>query len=168
MTRVLLKRLRVTQFLIETALYVSQSIEPKYYVPILPLVLVNGAEGIGTGWSSSVPMYNPRDIISNLQRMMEGEDPTAMVPWYRGFSGTMATADKGSYVSYGTVAKVDETTLHISELPLRRWTQDYKDSVLEPMLSGGEKAELTLSDVREHHTDTSVSFTLKVRGGGGH
>jgi len=143
----------------------GQVIEPKFYVPILPMVLVNGAEGIGTGWSSSVPMYNPRDIVANLYRMMDGKEPVAMTPWYRGFSGTIATADKGSYVSYGTVSKVDDNTLHISELPLRKWTQDYKDTVLEPMLANAEKAELALSDVREYHTDTTVSFTLKMADG---
>jgi DNA topoisomerase-2 len=42
-------------------------------MPILPLVLVNGAEGIGTGWSTSIPNYNPRDIVANLKRLMAGE-----------------------------------------------------------------------------------------------
>ena len=50
----------------------GQSIEPRFYMPVLPLVLVNGAEGIGTGWSSSVPNYNPRDIVANLVRARVG------------------------------------------------------------------------------------------------
>ncbi len=37
------------------------------YMPIIPTVLVNGAEGIGTGWSTSIPNYNPRDIVANLR-----------------------------------------------------------------------------------------------------
>jgi DNA topoisomerase II len=84
----------------------GQKIEPKHYVPILPMVLVNGAEGIGTGWSSSVPMYNPRDIVANLKLMMEGAEPAPMTPWYRGFSGAMQEEKEGSYVSYGTISKV--------------------------------------------------------------
>ena len=48
----------------------GQSIEPQYYLPIIPLSLVNGAEGIGTGWSTSIPQYNPREIIQNIQRLM--------------------------------------------------------------------------------------------------
>ena len=52
----------------------GQSIEPNYYLPIIPLSLVNGAEGIGTGWSTNIPCHNPRDIVKNLQRMMRGED----------------------------------------------------------------------------------------------
>ena len=46
----------------------GQKIEPKYYVPVIPTILVNGSEGIGTGWSSFIPNFNPRDIISNLKR----------------------------------------------------------------------------------------------------
>jgi len=58
----------------------GQSIEPQFYVPILPMVLVNGADGIGTGWSSSVPNYNPREIVDNLRRMMGGEPTEPMTP----------------------------------------------------------------------------------------
>ena len=46
------------------------SVEPKWYVPVLPLVLCNGNKGIGTGWSSTVPNYNPRDIVANIVRVL--------------------------------------------------------------------------------------------------
>lgn len=65
----------------------GQSIEPKYYLPIIPMVLVNGAEGIGTGWSTSIPQFNPRDLVSNLRAMMRGEAVKVMLPWYKGFKG---------------------------------------------------------------------------------
>jgi DNA topoisomerase-2 len=42
-------------------------IEPKSYIPILSMVLVNGAEGMGTGWSTTIPCYNPVDIVTNLR-----------------------------------------------------------------------------------------------------
>ena len=48
----------------------GQPIEPRHYLPIAPLALINGAEGIGTGWSTSIPMFNPADIIANLKHMM--------------------------------------------------------------------------------------------------
>jgi DNA topoisomerase-2 len=63
----------------------GQSIEPDYYLPIIPMSLVNGAEGIGTGWSTFIPSYNPRDIVENLKRMMRGESYETMYPWYKGF-----------------------------------------------------------------------------------
>ena len=57
----------------------NQRIEPVWYLPIIPMVLVNGAEGIGTGWSTKIPNYNPREICDNLQRMMDGLEPKIMV-----------------------------------------------------------------------------------------
>jgi DNA topoisomerase-2 len=49
------------------------------------MVLVNGAEGIGTGWSTSIPCFNPREIVDNLKLMMKGNEPVIMKPWYKGF-----------------------------------------------------------------------------------
>lgn len=57
----------------------NQKIEPEWYMPVIPMVLVNGSEGIGTGWSTKIPNYNPREIIENLKRMIRGEDPVDMV-----------------------------------------------------------------------------------------
>ena len=40
------------------------------------------------GWSSYIPNYNPRDIINNLKRLINNEEPIPMHPWYRGFQVT--------------------------------------------------------------------------------
>lgn len=47
-------------------------IEPVWYIPIIPMVLVNGAEGIGTGWSTKIANHNPRQIIRCLRNMIQG------------------------------------------------------------------------------------------------
>jgi DNA gyrase/topoisomerase IV subunit A len=54
-------------------------IEPEWYCPIIPMVLVNGAEGIGMGWSTKIPNFDVREIIANLKRMLDGDDPLPMV-----------------------------------------------------------------------------------------
>ncbi|CAL8463907.1 g3442 [Coccomyxa elongata] len=144
----------------------GQSIEPQWYLPILPMVLVNGAEGIGTGWSTYIPNYNPRDIVANLRRLLAGEEVVPMQPWYNGFKGTIQetpskTAGK-SYNVHGTVAQVDDATLEITELPVRKWTQDYKE-FLEGLIKPEEKAgPAVLADYREHHSDADVHFTLQL------
>ena len=87
------------------------------YLPVVPMVLINGAEGIGTGWSTYIPNYNPREVAANLRRLLRGEELEVMQPWYRGFKGTIQevpskTAGK-SYNVYGTIAQVclvDEST----------------------------------------------------------
>ena len=85
------RRARVLQGLLEYLEDDGQSIEPKFYVPVLPLVLINGAEGIGTGWSSSVPNYNPRDVVANIKKMMGGDEPEGIKSYWwfkvqRGFT----------------------------------------------------------------------------------
>lgn len=57
----------------------NQKIEPVWYIPIIPMILVNGAEGIGTGWMTKIPNYNPREIVENLMRMLNDEEPKPMV-----------------------------------------------------------------------------------------
>ena len=79
-------------------------------MPVVPMVLVNGAEGIGTGWSTFIPNFNPRDIVANLRRLLLGEDPVPMQPWYKNFKGTIQegptkTAGK-SYACNGVITKV--------------------------------------------------------------
>ena len=112
-------------------------IEPEHYLPILPLVLVNGADGIGTGWSTSIPNYNPRDLMANIRRLLADEEQERMHPWYRNFEGEIMEEVVKGEVRYHIKGKYeiqDETTLVITELPLRSWTTDYKE-FLEGMMN---------------------------------
>lgn len=67
------------------------SIEPEYFMPVIPMALVNGSDGIGTGWSTSIPNYDPRDIIDNIRRMIAGEPLVQMCPRYYGFTGDVSS-----------------------------------------------------------------------------
>ncbi|KAG0580579.1 hypothetical protein KC19_4G184100 [Ceratodon purpureus] len=142
----------------------GQSIEPSWYCPIIPLVLVNGSEGIGTGWSSFVPNYNPREIVANIHRLLADEEMEPMHPWYKHFKGTIecsATKDSGlTYTLTGTIDQIDETTIKISELPVRKWTQDYKEFLDVMMTPSDKNKEPFIKDFREHNTDTKVHFEL--------
>jgi len=140
------------------------SIEPEYYVPVIPMVLVNGAVGIGTGWSSSVPNYDPRDIIANIRNLIAGEELVKMVPSYYGFTGDIipATGQKaGSFTVRGKIERTSDTTLLITELPLKKWTQDYK-VFLESMMVEDKSKQADIKDFQENHTDTTVSFTVNA------
>ncbi|MCO5602032.1 hypothetical protein L7F22_056159 [Adiantum nelumboides] len=144
----------------------GQSIEPVWYCPILPMVLVNGSDGIGTGWSTSVPNYNPRDMVANIRRLLDGQQMEPMDPWYKGFKGRIEPAtskDVGcSYTITGVCKLVDETTIQITELPIRKWTQDYKE-FLEGMMNPADKVkEPFIKDYKEHSTDTEVKFEVHL------
>jgi DNA topoisomerase-2 len=145
-----------------TPLYDDGSqIEPEFYVPVIPMVLINGADGIGTGWSSKVPLYCPRQVIENLRRKISGEEFEPMKPYYNGFTGDIEedTKTPGSYNVSGKIVRLDDQTLLISELPIKKWTQDYKEKQLDLMVSPTDnKKQPEIKDFREHHTDSTVSL----------
>lgn len=140
----------------------NQRVEPEWYIPIIPMVLINGAEGIGTGWSCKIPNFDVREVVNNIRRLMDGEEPLPMLPSYKNFKGTIEELAPNQYVISGEVAILNSTTIEISELPIRTWTQTYKEQVLEPMLNGTEKTPPLITDYREYHTDTTVKFVVKM------
>ena len=103
-------------------------IEPVCYLPIVPLVLINGAEGIGTGWSTNVPMHNPLDVVDRVLAKLRGQPLEPIVPWVRGLDADMIpNAKADGYLSVGKYKVVGSSKVEITELPLGRWTEDYKD-----------------------------------------
>ena len=59
----------------------------KNFVPIIPMILVNGTIGIGTGWSTNIPQYNPKDLIEQIKRLNNNEELEELSPYYRDFKG---------------------------------------------------------------------------------
>ena len=95
-------------------------------MPVIPLIPVNGSVGIGTGWSSLVPNHCPRELIKSLRTMIKGDKPDVLHPKYYGFTGPITQKDEKSYNVEGKIERIDEKTLLLTELPIRKWTQDYK------------------------------------------
>ena len=137
-------------------------IEPEWYMPIVPMVLINGSEGIGTGtyyfsyclitrskrevtgWSTSIPSYNPVDIVANLRRLMNDEEMVPMLPWWRGFKGDIKKVGEHKYDVTGIAEKIDDTTVRISELPIHKWTINFK-AELEAMIGDGKDGAVKVS-----------------------
>eukprot|EP00850_Spirogloea_muscicola_P004740 SM000020S06090 [mRNA] locus=s20:870766:880569:- [translate_table: standard] len=142
------------------------AIEPVWYLPIIPMVLVNGSEGIGTGWSSFIPNYNPRELIANLKSMIRGGTVKTMDPWYKGFQGSIqlaATKENGqSYTVTGTIQQTSATTVDITELPVRRWTQDYKEFLESLMETSDKQRDPFVKSFSQHHFDTTVHFVVEL------
>ncbi|KAI0935640.1 hypothetical protein AcV5_004006 [Taiwanofungus camphoratus] len=134
-------------------------IEPEWYMPIVPMVLINGAEGIGTGWSTSIPSYDPEGIVANIRRLMAGEEQIPMLPWWRGFKGSIKKVGEHKYDVSGIINKIDDTTFEITELPIHRWTQNYK-AELEAMC--GEKGDGPVKDYKEYHNNMNVHFVISM------
>ncbi|KAL1489498.1 hypothetical protein ABEB36_014382 [Hypothenemus hampei] len=155
----------------------NQKIEPVWYIPIIPMVLVNGADGIGTGWMTKIPNYNPRDLIKCIKAMLNDEEPKLLHPWYKNFKGTIEYCGDNRYCVSGEIS-VMGNKLEITELPVGVWTQPYKENTLEPMLNSTEKSKektkdtgdktkvatekikTVLQDYKEYNTDTTVRFLV--------
>lgn len=136
-------------------------IEPKYFVPTLPTVLINGAEGIGTGYSSTVPCYNPKDIKKQILKILDGKQPDMIHPWYKGFEGTVEPGEADqSYVMKGVYRVTGRTTVEITELPVGKWTQDYKE-FLESVSEGVSTKTPLVTSYENHSTETKVKFIVR-------
>jgi len=141
-------------------------VEPKWYVPIIPMVLVNGCDGIGTGFSTKIPNYNPLDIVNYIKNKLKSEEETKqMVPWYRNFRGHIIKSSNGQYEIRGEYNQISKNILEITELPIGTWTTQYK-SFLEKITIGTnteqkyKKLEI-IGDFENHSTDVSVKFIIR-------
>ncbi|MCJ1260791.1 DNA topoisomerase 2 [Lobaria immixta] len=138
----------------------EHTIEPEVYVPVVPMILLNGADGIGTGWSSSIPNYNPEDIVDNLRRMMKGEEMKPMTPWFRDFKGTVTQVAPDRYKFSGIIKQTGDTEVEITELPIRMWTQDFKEKIVS--IIKAEKAPSFIKDYDDYNTQRDVHFIIRM------
>ena len=127
----------------------GRSIEPDFYMPTLPMILVNGSEGIGTGFSCYVPPFNPKDIRDNITNVLNGKSIQKMKPWFRGFKGKIFEQDDDSWMTQGVWSSIGRT-VKVTELPPGRWTQDYKehlDGLVEKKIIGSFTNNSTTENV---------------------
>ena len=141
----------------------GQRIEPKWYCPIVPTVLINGAEGIGTGWSTSVPCYDARDVVSNLRNLLRGESLRDMVPAYRGFDGSVEPNGKGGFEFSGKIRAVGDTCIEITELPVKTWTQNYKEFLTEMLEDYAKFIEKSARDAKKNGKKAAAPVTRKKK-----
>ena len=146
-------------------------VEPIYYMPIIPMVLVNGAKGIGTGFSTDIMCYNPIQIIVYLQGKLENYSSEVMKtlllePFYKNFKGTIYPSDDQcqKYIIKGCYEILGNDKIRITELPIGTWTQDYKE-FLEQRIStttsvkSGNKEDV-IKDFKDMSTDLNVDFEI--------
>lgn len=161
-------------------------VEPEYYIPIVPMILINGGQGIGTGFSTNVPNHNPEDVMKWCDHIADAIEKEVGVvetkeqleaayrtiakvklpdisPWYLGFKGDIQpkTKEGAAYVSSGVYEWVNDTTVEVTELPLGTWTDDYKDMLTQMVADNSPY----LKDFESHYTAKNVHFVLKMQPG---
>jgi len=145
----------------------GQSVEPIYYVPIIPMVLINGAKGIGTGFSTDIMSYNPLQIINRMELMLKKDINYKVItidPYYQGFTGNIEKLDNGKkYLITGSYEIINDNKIKIIELPIGTWTQDYKE-FLETLIDSKKKNSI-VKDFNDNSTDMIVNFMIEFKPG---
>lgn len=134
----------------------GMKIEPNYYVPIIPTLLCNGAKGIGTGWSTSVPQHNPLDVAECVLRKIEGGESKPLTPWFRGFRGVVERLDEHTFVTRGCCQVEGKSTVRVTELPVGVWNLNYKTKI-EKIIASGKHG---LLDYEDRSTERRVDILL--------
>jgi len=144
----------------------GEVVEPEFYQPVVPLLVINGGLGIGTGFSTNIPPHNPSDVISLLRDRLNLKRPTlaglVLTPWWYGFTGTIHRTTDTAWVTKGK-ATWDDTkhTITITELPVGTWTKDYK-VYLDTLCTGDKEKDIKpiLESFDDLYNDSEVKFVL--------
>jgi DNA topoisomerase II len=147
----------------------GMTVEPIFYAPILPMILINGSKGIGTGFSTEVLSYNPLEISEYIQKVLKREQEEEQVsklfvPYYEGFKGSFEWI-AGEQTTKFLVKGVYESTLsvdkiRVTELPIGFWTSDFKE-LLESLI----EKKTFVKDYSDMSTDVSVEFLITFNKG---
>jgi DNA topoisomerase-2 len=140
-------------------------VEPQFYVPIIPMVLVNGSKGIGTGFSTEIMCYNPLQIITYIKNKLQNivNSANEFLPYYEGFTGSITRLNENKFLFKGTYEKIETDKIKVTELPIGYWTEDFKE-LLNDLQNDkdkeGKKIVPIVKDVYENYTDTTVEFVI--------
>ena len=130
-------------------------VEPVFYLPIIPMVLVNGTEGIGTGFSTKIPCFNPIDVIHYIQnKLTGGETNKDFIPYYKGFKGTIERDENPTRFITRGVYTAKKNKVVITELPIGVWNEDYI-IYLEKLLDDGK-----IKDFKDTSTEKQVNIQV--------
>lgn len=143
----------------------NQAVEPTFYAPIIPMILVNGAQGIGTGFSTKIPPYNPKDIVTNLKRLINGKDPIKMVPWFNGFKGTIEKISKSDnvFVIKGKYT-IDGNKVHIEDIPIvNGWIEPYEIK-MDAKISLSKDDDLKIESIQKNPGNNLINMHITFKG----
>ena len=138
------------------------SIEPSSYCGIIPMILVNGNQGIGTGFSTSVPAYNPLDIINQIKNKINGKSYSKILPWYKNFNGIIEEIGNNNYLTRGKYTKISSMEIRITELPIGTWTEKYIEFLDKCSVEKGEQNDNHfIRNYIDNSTESSVNILLR-------
>jgi len=141
-------------------------VEPDYYLPIIPMVLVNGGKGIGTGYSYEGLCYNPLQIMKYIQNKINGvvhQDNVDIEPYYENFKGSVIKLNDTKFMIKGCYQIISSDSIRITELPIGTWTTSYKEFIETLMDDKNKKKKAIVKSIMDMSTDAIVDITVKFQ-----
>ena len=139
----------------------SNFVEPDWYAPIIPMILINGSKGIGTGFSTDIPSFNPLQIITYMKNKILGKkNNISLLPYYEGFKGKIIPLNDNKFIIKGLYDIVSTNKVHITELPVGIWTDDYKEYLEKLIETEDKKKGNIIKEYIDLCTDKNVDITI--------
>ena len=143
--------------ILENILVDGEKIEPKFYIPLLPMMLINGAQGTGTGHACLIMNYHPEQVRDACVKVVDGKSlkKGSLTPWFKNFTGTVErNQETGQVVITGKLEIINTTTIKITEIPVGVYLDTYKEH-----LSKLEDAEI-IKDFEDRSTEEGFEFIV--------
>ena len=124
------------------------------------MLLVNGARGIGTGFSTFIPACNPLVIIDYMRAQIQGTDLPTLEPYYRGSKCPFSKSSAKKYVSNSVYTAVPrkKDCIRVTDLCVGLWTDDFK-ATLERLIAV-PKDQRIVKSYKDDSTDKDVDITV--------
>jgi DNA topoisomerase II len=134
----------------------GDQIEPEFFLPIIPMLLVNGSSGIAVGFSSNILSRDVLDIISKCESVIKGRSIKTIKPYMNCFDGDFLqdTENKKKWYIRGTFEKVNTTTIKITELPPSMTYEKYEE-ILDKLVD--DKEIVSYDD----NCKDNINYTIK-------
>jgi len=137
--------------------------EPENFFPVLPMWILNGAMGIGTGHSVKILPRDPAKVSALVERLLSGDKPQnrtinrLLRPTFLGWKGEVLDGDEqGKYELHGVLEVVNTTTIRVTELPVGYGVDKFKAILVDLMDKGKVK------DFDNNSTEQGFDFEIKV------
>jgi DNA topoisomerase-2 len=118
----------------------DSKIEPNFFIPVLPGVLLNNSQGIGTGFASTILSRDPRELLGYIRASLSKEQPEfELLPYFDGFKGKVSRVDENKYSIKGCIERISATQIKIVELPIGMYLDDIKKQLNKLIESGAIK-----------------------------
>lgn len=144
----------------------GEKVEPEYYLPVIPMLAINGSVGIGTGFSTDIPPHKPEDVVSLIRHRLLGNIESLcdrpLDPWWFGFRGKVVRTDECTWLTKGLYEfNDDKKTITINELPVGTWSLDYKEFLDQLCERDEKRTKEAKKEAKKAETESKASRGTK-------